>query len=435
MPDGIIFINYRRDDSRGDAGRLYDRLHQRYPGKIFKDVDSLEAGVEWHEAIAKVLRSADVCIVLIGRNWLSATNSAGKRRLDDPRDTVRVEILTALSNHVRLFPVLVGDADMPAEDQLPADLRPLARRNAIELTEQDWDECFNKLVAAIERSAGWSGRAAGVDARAREAAARESSAAAVDRRPARRSFGGALAVAAVLLLIGGLGWSAWRFGVPGWPLRQQPPAEPVRSVAPPASNPAAAAPIPVSPAADGPVAASPPRSASAVVEAPTAIGGLAPAASPLNAARARVQTPRPPPKPETPSPPPLTENPPVFVRCAGVPEICAALRSAFDGALERASLPSVRGAERAEVAIDANVSLVDQRADQQFGTTFVVRTYSVELSGEALRSRESVPMPPARSFSFDARFGRDRLEENARLIADSAVEKVRAYWKKLTAGR
>jgi len=38
MKPGKIFINYRRDDSRADAGRLYDRLHARYPARIFRDV-------------------------------------------------------------------------------------------------------------------------------------------------------------------------------------------------------------------------------------------------------------------------------------------------------------------------------------------------------------------------------------------------------------
>ena len=87
MAARTIFINYRRDDSRADAGRLYDRLDDCYPGRIFRDVGSIGPGVEWQDAIAQVLGTADACIVVIGRNWLSATNSSGKKRLDDPRDT------------------------------------------------------------------------------------------------------------------------------------------------------------------------------------------------------------------------------------------------------------------------------------------------------------------------------------------------------------
>jgi hypothetical protein len=156
MKAGKIFINYRRDDSRADAGRLYDRLNGRYPGRIFRDVGSLEPGIEWRDAIDKVLSGSDACIVVIGRTWLTMTDASGRRRLDDPRDTVRQEVETALKAGIRVFPILVGGAHMPAEDELPAGLQALARRNALEITEQDWDEDFDKLVTAVEKVLGWS---------------------------------------------------------------------------------------------------------------------------------------------------------------------------------------------------------------------------------------------------------------------------------------
>ena len=151
-----LFINYRRDDSRADAGRLYDRLHARYPGRVFRDVGSLEPGVEWHEAIEKVLGASDACIVIVGREWLTIADASGRRRLDDPRDTVRNEVATALGHGMRVFPVLVGGAKMPGEDDLPEDLKALARRNALEISEQDWNEDFEKLANAIEKTLGWS---------------------------------------------------------------------------------------------------------------------------------------------------------------------------------------------------------------------------------------------------------------------------------------
>jgi hypothetical protein len=150
MAGGRIFINYRRDDSRADSGRLYDRLCAHFPGKVFRDVGSLEPGVEWHDAIAHIIGQSDACIVVIGRDWLSITNANGERRLDDPRDTVRQEIVAALERKMRVFPVLVGGAKMPAEEDLPPDLRSLCRRNALEITEQDWDEDLRKLVSALE---------------------------------------------------------------------------------------------------------------------------------------------------------------------------------------------------------------------------------------------------------------------------------------------
>jgi hypothetical protein len=156
MASRKLFINYRRDDSRADAGRLYDRLHARYPGRVFRDVGSLEPGVEWHDAIEKVLGASDACIVIIGREWMTVADASGRRRLEDPRDTVRNEVATALGHGMRVFPVLVGGAKMPAEDDLPEDLKALARRNALEISEQDWNEDFEKLANAIDKTLGWS---------------------------------------------------------------------------------------------------------------------------------------------------------------------------------------------------------------------------------------------------------------------------------------
>src|SRR5580704_15488648 len=113
MAAGKIFINYRREDSRADAGRLYDRLHARYPGRVFRDIGSLEPGIEWRDAINKVLGESDACIVVIGKSWMTLTDGSGKRRLDDPRDTVRQELQTALTSGMRVFPILVGGARMP----------------------------------------------------------------------------------------------------------------------------------------------------------------------------------------------------------------------------------------------------------------------------------------------------------------------------------
>jgi TIR domain len=154
MAGGRVFINYRRDDSRADAGRIYDRLRVRYPGRVFRDVGSLEPGVEWREAIEKVLSASDACVVVIGRNWLTMTDASGRRRLEDPRDTVRMEVLAALQNKMRVIPVLVGGAAMPAEEDLPEELQALCRRNALQISEQDWDEDMAKLARALDQALG-----------------------------------------------------------------------------------------------------------------------------------------------------------------------------------------------------------------------------------------------------------------------------------------
>jgi len=116
-------------------------------------------------------------------------------------------------------------------------------------------------------------------------------------------------------------------------------------------------------------------------------------------------------------------------RCAGAGEICAAVQSSVNQALEKDNLPSVRSPDRAAIIVSANAGVVQERVNRDFGTVLATRTYSVDLTAET-REGDVVPMPPSRTFSFDAQFGRQRLEENARLIADDVVEKVRAFWKK-----
>ena len=151
MASRKLFINYRRDDSRADAGRLYDRLQALYPDRVFRDVGSLEPGVDWHTAIERVLGTSDACIVVIGPRWLSITDANGKRRLDDPRDTVRREVSTALANGMRVFPVLVGGAKMPEARELPQQLQFLSRHQAIEISDARFSRDVQDLIAALER--------------------------------------------------------------------------------------------------------------------------------------------------------------------------------------------------------------------------------------------------------------------------------------------
>src|SRR5580693_2788527 len=111
---GQIFISYRREEAAYAAGRLFDRLLRRFPkSQIFMDVDRLEAGEDFVEAIDASVASCDVLIAVIGRRWLDASDQGGKRRLDNPEDFVRLEISAALRRRVRVIPVLLDGALMP----------------------------------------------------------------------------------------------------------------------------------------------------------------------------------------------------------------------------------------------------------------------------------------------------------------------------------
>jgi len=145
-----IFINYRREDSSGHAGRLFDALSSQFAGRLFMDIDTLEPGVDFVDAIEQAVGSCEVLIVVIGREWLTIKNAAGHRRLDDAADYVRLEVESALARKIRVIPVLVQDAPMPRAEELPPSLARLARRNAIELSDARWAYDVDRLARTIQ---------------------------------------------------------------------------------------------------------------------------------------------------------------------------------------------------------------------------------------------------------------------------------------------
>jgi TIR domain len=115
---GGIFISYRRQDTSDVAGRLYDRLADRFgEARVFMDVDTIELGVDFAEVITSAVGTCEVLLAVIGPNWVTATGKDG-RRLEDPDDIVRLEVEAALAREVRVIPVLVGGAVMPQRGEL-----------------------------------------------------------------------------------------------------------------------------------------------------------------------------------------------------------------------------------------------------------------------------------------------------------------------------
>ena len=151
-----IFISYRRDDSAGWTGRLATDLQERFsPDVVFQDIDAIEAGENFIVAIDRSLTSCSVVLVVIGPEWTFVKDKTGNRRLDNPNDTVRLEVAKALGRKDRLvIPVLVGGAQMPSEDELPSELRELAQRNAFELSDTRWTYDFDRLVEVLVKHAG-----------------------------------------------------------------------------------------------------------------------------------------------------------------------------------------------------------------------------------------------------------------------------------------
>jgi hypothetical protein len=154
-----IFVSYRREGGSGFAGRLEADLERRF-GRVpvFRDVDDLMSGEDFVLALERALEDCRVLLVVIDRTWLTAAEKSGARRLDDPRDFVRQEVGAALRRGVLVIPVLVGGAGMPTEAELPDEIKPLARRQAHELTDSRWDYDIGRLAQTIGPALGGAGK-------------------------------------------------------------------------------------------------------------------------------------------------------------------------------------------------------------------------------------------------------------------------------------
>lgn len=147
-----IFISYRRDDTEGEAGRLFDDLVGKFgEDSVFMDVAGINPGVDFRKAIDDNVASCGVLLAMIGPAWCSIKNADGTRRLDDPNDFVRLEIASALARDVAVIPVLVHDAKMPRPTDLPENLKNLAFRNSVEITHARWNSDVQLLTAALGR--------------------------------------------------------------------------------------------------------------------------------------------------------------------------------------------------------------------------------------------------------------------------------------------
>jgi hypothetical protein len=149
-----IFICYRRDDAEGYAGRLYDRLNSRFSRRVFMDVTGISPGADFSRVIQDTVGSCHVLIAIIGRHWTTVTDAANRRRLDLADDYVRHEIATALSRNITVIPVLVRGAEMPSREVLPPDLAALSTRNALEISDGDFDHDAQRLIEVLENVCG-----------------------------------------------------------------------------------------------------------------------------------------------------------------------------------------------------------------------------------------------------------------------------------------
>ena len=151
-----IFISYRRADSAGHAGRLYDSLCSHFGAdRVFLDVDDIHPGQDFTQILEETERSCSALVVVIGKSWLNP-------RLNDPQDFVRREIAGGLLANLQVFPVLVQGAKMPEIGELPAEIAALAHVQAIEVRDERFRQDSMDLIAALDKlvlvaPASWAG--------------------------------------------------------------------------------------------------------------------------------------------------------------------------------------------------------------------------------------------------------------------------------------
>ena len=145
-----VFLSYRRGDVGGYAGRLTDALLQRLGAKnVFQDVTAIAPGQDYTAAIDHALDASDAVLVMIGPGWLTAATPQGSPRLFEADDYVRLEVGGALRRSVRVVPVLVGGASLPAAAELPDELKGLDQRQAVVLHDETWHQDVDGLVRSL----------------------------------------------------------------------------------------------------------------------------------------------------------------------------------------------------------------------------------------------------------------------------------------------
>lgn len=148
-----IFISYRRQGTGGWSRSLANELDEKLrKDEIFFDVDSMHAGFDFRETIEEYLDRSDVVLVVIGREWASVNDADGTRRIDDPADHVRREIEMAIEKKKLVIPVLVDNATMPSQEELPESLQTLAVRHAMPVREIGYQSDVDRLVEQIGAS-------------------------------------------------------------------------------------------------------------------------------------------------------------------------------------------------------------------------------------------------------------------------------------------
>jgi hypothetical protein len=151
-----IFISYRQSDTQSEASRLKENLEDVFGREnVFFDIETLEPGLNFAEAIEKTIRQSAVVLVLIGPTWAEIKDDQGNPRLFKEDDWIRKEVAMALALHgsgTTVIPVLIKGAKSLTKSQLPENIQSLADFQRGEITIKRWRYDVEDLIKTLEKS-------------------------------------------------------------------------------------------------------------------------------------------------------------------------------------------------------------------------------------------------------------------------------------------
>lgn len=145
-----IFVSYRRKDSSQFVGNLKQKLVEEFGEIVFVDTDEIRCGDNWPQALENALESSSVVIAVIGPQWLRLTDSFGRRRIDDPKDWVRIEIKKSLQRGVLMIPLLLDEVLMPPKEAFPEDISSIVDCQYLNVSSLNWQSDLEPLVERLK---------------------------------------------------------------------------------------------------------------------------------------------------------------------------------------------------------------------------------------------------------------------------------------------
>ena len=135
-----VFISYRRESGAETAKHLRDVLSAR-GYRVFFDTDSLGRG-DFNLELIEIIKNCKDFILVLTPGALD--------RCQNPDDWVRQELACALAEGKNVIPLIVKNAVFPEKEELPEDIRRVAKMNGVKADLYFFDAMVDKLCTFLE---------------------------------------------------------------------------------------------------------------------------------------------------------------------------------------------------------------------------------------------------------------------------------------------